>query len=102
MLGRRIDSFHVGFVLGPRLNAAGRMGSADIALDLLLMRGRDGDVKTRARALARQLSDDNTKLYFHGETEPWRGMGTRSASSGAGSEVARRNRSSAADPAPSP
>jgi len=61
LLGRRIDSFHVGFVLGPRLNAAGRMGSADIALDLLLMKGRDGDVKTRARALARQLSDENTK-----------------------------------------
>jgi single-stranded-DNA-specific exonuclease len=61
LLGRRVDSFHVGFVLGPRLNAAGRMGSADIALDLLLMKGREGDVKTRARALARQLSDENTK-----------------------------------------
>jgi hypothetical protein len=25
-----------------------------------------------------ELSDDGTKLYFHGETEPWRGMGTLS------------------------
>lgn len=61
LLGKRIDSFQVGFILGPRLNAAGRMKSADIALDLLLMRGQDGDVKTRARALARQLSDENVR-----------------------------------------
>ena len=25
-----------------------------------------------------QLSDDGRKIYFHGETEPWRGMGTLS------------------------
>jgi len=61
LLGRRIDGFHVGFILGPRLNAAGRMQSADLALDLLLLRGQDADVRTRARALARQLSDENTR-----------------------------------------
>jgi single-stranded-DNA-specific exonuclease len=59
LLGRRVDGFHVGFVLAPRLNAAGRMNNADIALDLLLMRGRDAESKTRARGLARQLSDEN-------------------------------------------
>ena len=61
LLGRRVDGFHVGFVLGPRLNAAGRMNSADLAIDLLLMRGRGEDVTARARALARRLGEENTK-----------------------------------------
>jgi single-stranded-DNA-specific exonuclease len=61
LLGRVVDSFHVSFILAPRLNAAGRMGSADLALDLLLLRGRDGAVRTRARDLARQLSEENTR-----------------------------------------
>jgi single-stranded-DNA-specific exonuclease len=37
------------------------MGSADLALDLLLLRGRDGDARSRARDLARQLSEENTR-----------------------------------------
>jgi single-stranded-DNA-specific exonuclease len=61
LLGRTVDSFHVGFVLAPRLNAAGRMGSADLAIDLLLMRGRDEETRTRARDLAQQLSSENAR-----------------------------------------
>jgi single-stranded-DNA-specific exonuclease len=61
LLGRMVDSFHVSFIIAPRLNAAGRMGSADLALDLLLLRGRDGDARSRARDLARQLSEENTR-----------------------------------------
>jgi single-stranded-DNA-specific exonuclease len=61
LLGRSLDAFHVGFVLAPRLNAAGRMSSPDLALDLLLMRGRDETVRTTARDLARRLSEENTR-----------------------------------------
>lgn len=58
--GRTLDSFHVGFMLAPRLNAAGRMKSPDLAVDLLLLRGKDDATLARARELARRLSLENT------------------------------------------
>jgi single-stranded-DNA-specific exonuclease len=61
LLGKRVNGFHVGFVLGPRINAAGRMQSADLALDLLLIRGNDADSRNRARVLAQRLSQENTR-----------------------------------------
>ncbi|GAB4324641.1 MAG: single-stranded-DNA-specific exonuclease RecJ [Dehalococcoidia bacterium] len=48
------DSF--GFALGPRMNAAGRLAHADLALDLLL-----AESSARARALAEQLNDLNRR-----------------------------------------
>lgn len=49
-----LGAYHVGFVLGPRMNAAGRLGNAGDALELLLT----GDVD-RADALARKLDGAN-------------------------------------------
>ena len=49
-----ITSIQIGFVLSPRINAAGRMGAADLAADLLMT-----DDPARAEELARKLCDLN-------------------------------------------
>ncbi|MGA4645317.1 single-stranded-DNA-specific exonuclease RecJ [Limisphaera sp. 4302-co] len=49
-----LDTFHVGFQLAPRLNAAGRLETAQTALDLLRASSPEA-----ARALATQLDDWN-------------------------------------------
>ncbi len=54
--GRRISAGHVAFQLAPRLNAAGRVGSALDALRLLLATDAE-----EARALAESLDQDNTR-----------------------------------------
>jgi single-stranded-DNA-specific exonuclease len=57
--GKTIDSYHVAFILAPRVNAAGRMSSPDIATRLLLATG--DAMGAEARALAQQLNDENLK-----------------------------------------
>ena len=47
-------SFEVAFILGPRINAIGRMDSADAAVELLLT-----DDSERAASLARRLNEAN-------------------------------------------
>jgi single-stranded-DNA-specific exonuclease len=49
-----VDAGQVGFVLGPRINAVGRMGAAETALRLLLT-----DDPVEARGLAAELEDAN-------------------------------------------
>lgn len=50
----KLDSYHVGFVLAPRLNAAGRMGHARLAVELLTRASPD-----RAREIAIYLDSQN-------------------------------------------
>ena len=49
LLGKTLDGFHIGFVLAPRINAAGRMSTPDIAARLLLA-SRRCDGRRGARA----------------------------------------------------
>ncbi len=53
-IDRRPDAYHLGFVLGPRVNAGGRVGESGLGVRLL-----STDDATEARALAATLDDYN-------------------------------------------
>ena len=59
LTGKEIDSYHIGFVLAPRVNAAGRMSTPDIAARLLL--AADEGMAAEARQLAEQLDAENIR-----------------------------------------
>ena len=59
LTGQTIDSFNVSFMLAPRINAAGRMSTPDIATRLLL--AADETMAEEARALAVQLDVENVR-----------------------------------------
>ncbi len=55
-LKRGLTAYHLGFIIGPRINACGRLRDAREALELFLT-----DDKAYAAKLARNLSQDNAK-----------------------------------------
>ena len=57
--GKQIDSYHIAFMVAPRVNAAGRMSTPDIATRLLL--AADEQQAEEARGLAEQLETENTR-----------------------------------------
>jgi single-stranded-DNA-specific exonuclease len=57
--GKRISGYDVGFVLAPRINAAGRMATPDIATRLLL--ASDEALAAEAHGLAGQLNAENIR-----------------------------------------
>jgi single-stranded-DNA-specific exonuclease len=59
LTGKDIDSYHIGFVVAPRVNAAGRMSTPDIAARLLL--ASDEAMAGEARGLAEQLNTENLR-----------------------------------------
>src|SRR2546425_10044347 len=59
LTGKTIDSYHIGFMLGPRVNAAGRMSTPDIAARLLL--AADEAMADEVRQLALQLDGENVR-----------------------------------------
>jgi single-stranded-DNA-specific exonuclease len=59
LTGKTIDSYHIGFMLAPRVNAAGRMSTPDIATRLLL--AADEAMGEEVRQLALQLDSENIR-----------------------------------------
>jgi len=56
LTGHSLDSFHIGFRLAPMLNAAGRMGHARLAVELLT-----SDSPTRSMQIAEYLKEQNSQ-----------------------------------------
>jgi single-stranded-DNA-specific exonuclease len=56
LTGQGLDSFHIGFRLAPMLNAAGRMGHARLAVELLT-----SDRETRSIQIAEYLKQQNSQ-----------------------------------------
>lgn len=53
---RKIDSYHVGFCLGPRINAAGRVGNARMGVEMLMAKSHK-----KAKEIAAYLDSENKK-----------------------------------------
>jgi single-stranded-DNA-specific exonuclease len=51
---RKLDSWNIGFQIGPRLNAAGRMDHANTAFELLISKDQEESIK-----IAQELNDKN-------------------------------------------
>ncbi len=56
LTGQGLDSFHIGFRLAPMLNAAGRMGHARLAVELLT-----SDSPVHSMQIAQYLKEQNSK-----------------------------------------
>ena len=67
--GKTIDSYHIGFMLAPRVNAAGRMSTPDIATRLLL--ASDESMGDEARALAHAARRGERPAARRGSRPSW-------------------------------
>ena len=59
LTGKTIDSYHISFMVAPRVNAAGRMSTPDLATRLLL--ASDDALADEVRGLAQQLDGENLR-----------------------------------------
>src|SRR5262249_42984621 len=59
LAGKTIDSYHIAFMVAPRVNAAGRMSTPDIAARLLL--AADEEMADEVRRLAMELDGENVR-----------------------------------------
>jgi single-stranded-DNA-specific exonuclease len=61
---KKIGVYHIGFMIGPCINASGRLESAKIGLELLLTR-EEGQAKILAKRL-KELNDERKDMTFQG------------------------------------
>ena len=66
LTGKTLDSFNVAFAIAPRINAAGRMSSPELAAQLLLT--SDRAEAGAAVALAQRLDEENTRRRAEEQT----------------------------------
>ena len=66
---RALNTWHIGFVIGPRINAAGRMASPDLALQLLLANDYEAALPFAAKLdeLNRQRRADTKRIVQEAE-----------------------------------
>ena len=62
LTGKELDSYHIGFHLAPMLNAAGRMGHARLAVELLT-----SDNELRSMRISEYLKDQNKQRQQLGQ-----------------------------------
>jgi len=63
LINRKINTYHIGFILGPRVNAQGRLGGARDVVLLLTTEDRE-----EAYEIAKRLDDENRKrMEIQGE-----------------------------------
>ena len=69
LLGKPITSIQIGFVLSPRINAAGRMGAADMAAELLLCSDPEAAERMAKElcALNRERQNVEQEIYTQAE-----------------------------------
>lgn len=69
-----LSPWHIGFVIGPRINAAGRMASPDIALNLLLANDYESalpfavnldELNRKRQAETRRITEEAQKMVEH-------------------------------------
>lgn len=62
--GSKISAYHIGFVLGPCINASGRLDTAKRALELLM--AEDELTAKKMAAELKQLNDERKNMTLHG------------------------------------
>ena len=62
--GKTIDTYHAGFIIGPCINAAGRLESADVALSLLLE--EDEEKASEIAAHLKELNESRKSMTEQG------------------------------------
>ena len=63
--GKKLTGYHLGFVLGPTINAAGKLGDATDAVELLLCE-KESEALKRAEAM-KELNDSRKAMTEEGE-----------------------------------